>query len=395
VHSDPTAILREDYQPCLDYIEAYWSKIIYSHPKNIRTQIGLPHPFVAPSSDIFTNDQFYWDSYFTIIGLVRCGRTELAKGMIQNFLYLYKQFGIIPMRNRFYNLGGSQPPFLTSMINEVFAVTQDKRWMTRAMLVAEQELHGYWLNRSLTEVHNVFRGLSRYCDHHITHTGAEHESGWDMTSRFRDKCLDYLPIDLNSMLFKYESDLAEFYGEIDQPESRNDYLRRCEKRRRMMNSTMWNPDVGFFFDYDYRRKRQSLFWSVAGFYPLWAKLATKAQALEVVRNLASFEYPGGIANTQPSGLDEEFKQHDFPNGWPQQQYIVVSGLLNYGFETEARRIAKKFLDLNKRMLETTGCLWEKYDVVNCAPGIPDRYQTQRGFAWTNAVFLYFIERFAS
>lgn len=392
---ESTEILLSDYTECLEYIEQYWEKITFHHPKNIRTQIGLPHRFIAPSSGIFTNDQFYWDSYFTIVGLVRCGRVELAKGMIDNFLFLFKRFGIIPMRNRYYNLGGSQPPFLTSMIEEVFRVTRDKRWRTRAMLIAERELNMYWTNRSLTEVHNVYRGLSRYCDHHITQQGAEHESGWDMTSRFRDRCLNYLPVDLNSMLFKYELDLALFNYDIEQPQHHAAYLELCQARAETMFDLMWNPEVGFFFDYDYRQKRRSEFWSVAGFYPLWAKLATPEQARELVRNLGVFEYAGGIANTQPGGLDDEFKQHDYPNGWPQQHYIIVSGLLNYGYVEEARRIAKKYLDLNKKLLLETGHLWEKYDVVHCKPGISDRYDTQTGFAWTNAVFIYMISQFAS
>ncbi|MCH8020390.1 hypothetical protein IH785_11060 [candidate division KSB1 bacterium] len=73
------------------------------------------------------------------------------------------------------------------------------------------ELKNYWMGTK-KEIHLMFQGLSRYCDHYITHYTAEHESGWDMTSRFNERCLDYLPIDLNSCLYKYEIDLAETYN---------------------------------------------------------------------------------------------------------------------------------------------------------------------------------------
>jgi alpha,alpha-trehalase len=157
---------------------------------------------------------------------------------------------------------------------------------------------------------------------------------------------------------------------------------------------MWNFEKGFFFDYNYHHKRQSRLYSVAGFYPLWAKMATHTQAKKVLENLKRFEHQGGIVNTLPIGLDPEFKQHDYPNGWPQQQWIVIRGLMNYGFEEDARRVAKKYLELNKKMLKETKRLWEKYDVVNGTVGKSDRYRTQAGFSWTNAIFIRLIDLFA-
>src|SRR5947209_16345390 len=123
------AIDPADYKDCLRYIEKYWSAITCLHPEDKFTHLGLPNPFICPNDGIYKDDQFYWDSYFTIVGLVKCGRAELAKGMIENFIFLQKRFNIIPMRNRYYNLGISQMPFLTSMIKEVFAIIPDKKWM--------------------------------------------------------------------------------------------------------------------------------------------------------------------------------------------------------------------------------------------------------------------------
>ena len=118
---DPNAIRAKDYKDCLNYIEKYWKKITCYYPHDQFTHFGLPNKFISPNDGIYKNDQFYWDSYFTILGLVRCGRAELAKGMIDNFLSMQKRFNIIPMRNRYYNLGSSQVPFLTSMAREVYS----------------------------------------------------------------------------------------------------------------------------------------------------------------------------------------------------------------------------------------------------------------------------------
>lgn len=383
----------KDYKTCLDYIEKTWKKITFYHPQDKFRHLGLPNKFISPNTHIYKNDQFYWDSYFIILGLVKCGREEMAKGMVDNFIYLFKRFGIIPMRNRFYNLGSSQMPFLTSMTKEIYAVTGDKRWYVKVMKIAEEELHKYWMNKSLTETHIVHKGLSRYCDHFITHLAAEHESGWDMTSRFHNQCLDYLPIDLNCALYKYETDLAEYYKSKRNIKKSDIYIHQSEQRRKTVNKLMWNLKNGFYFDYNYKLKKQSTFYSIAGFYPLWAKMATYTQAKKVADAIAKFEKDGGLTNTLNSNLADEFRQHDYPNGWPHQQWIVIKGLMNYGFEDTAKRIAKKYLDLNKALFLKTGKMWEKHDVVNMDIGKPDRYETQEGFGWTNAVFLRLIDKF--
>ncbi len=392
---DSEIILKKDYKECLKYIEKYWKQIICHYPQDKFKNFGLPNKFVSPNHDIYLNDQFYWDSYFIILGLVKCGREELAKGIVDNFIFMQKRFNIIPMRNRFYNLGSSQPPFLTSMAKEIYEVTNDKRWFSVAMKAAETELKTYWMNKSLTEIHIVYEGLSRYCDHYITHLAAEHESGWDMTSRFKNHCLYYLPVDLNSMLYKYEVDLASYYERTNNRKMNTYYVLQSEKRRRKMNKLMWNFDKGFYFDYEYKHQKQSTFYSVAGFYPLWAKMATYTQARKIADNLKRFEYDGGISNTQSKGINKDARQHDHPNGWPHQQYIVIMGLMNYGFQKDAVRLAKKFLDMNNKIYKETGMLWEKYNVVTQTIGDSERYPTQSGFGWTNAVFLRLIDKFGT
>lgn len=388
-----TIIKKADYADCLVYLEDYWKHLICFHPKDRFINLGLPHEYVVPSSGIYNRDQFYWDSYFIITGLVKSNRTKLAKGMVDNLVYLFEKFKIIPMRNRFYNLGISQIPFFTSMVQEVFEVDKNKRWLKKMTRIAEEELEQYWMNPDLTEKHFVYKGLSRYCDHYITHLGAEHESGWDMTSRFNNHALNYLPVDLNACLFKYEVDISRNHKLLKNEEKELFFQQSASKRKKMISQLMWNEKKGFFFDYIYKLKRQSNFYSLAGFYPLWAKMATLDQASRVRDQLYLFEYRGGLANSQSMPLSDEFKQHDYPNGWPQQHWIVIKGLMNYGYMEDARRIAKKWLDMNKKVFQKTGEFWEKYNVVKCKIGEnnADRYLTQSGFGWTNAVFIRLIE----
>lgn len=387
---------KKEYGDCLRYIQNYWKRVICYHPKDQQLHLGLPYRYVAPNCSIFKNDQFYWDSYFIILGLVKSKQITLAKGIVDNFCFMFGRFGIIPMRNRYYNLGTSQIPFLTSMAREIFDISKDKTWLKKIMKIAEQELQKYWMNPELTEKHIVYKGLSRYCDHYITHLGSEHESGWDMTSRFNDRCLDYLPVDLNSALYKYEKDMSDVYHLLKYYSKHKYYKERAKKRKKQIVSLMWNKKMKFFFDYNYHKNQQGSFYSVAGFYPLWAKLATPKQA-KLIRDhaLSVFECEGGIANTQSEGLSEDIKQHDYPNGWPNQQWIVIQGLLNYGFKEDARRIAIKWLDMNAEIFKETGLFWEKYNVVTKETGVfnINRYPTQSGFAWTNAIFVRLTKEF--
>ncbi len=372
------------YKKVVEYIEKYWEEITFFLPEDKGIHIGLPNAFISPSKEIFAYDQFYWDSYFTLVGLVRSKHIDLARGMVENLAYLFNRFNIIPSRNRYYNLGISQPPFLTSMIKEIYRIKKDEEWLKRMADVAERELLHYWADDTRAERHKIYKGLSRYVDHYITHLTAEHESGWDMTSRFGGKCLDYLPIDLNCCLYKYEIDLAEFYKILNDEEKNTFYLELSEKRKEAINELMWSPSSKFFFDYNYVEKKQSDFYSLAGFYPVWSRMANKEQAELMKEMLSLFETECGLVNTQRV---QKGYQWDWPNGWANQHWIVIRGLQKYGFRKDAKRIAKKWLDLNTRIFEETGKMWERYDVVNCNRAKEERYPLQEGFGWTNGVFL--------
>jgi len=388
--------MTEQYDYCIKYLNKQWNSLTFYFPKDKGIYIGLPNKFIAPTSKdgIFAGDSFYWDSYFIILGLLASKKLSLAKGIVENFSYLQKRFGIIPSRNRFLNLGISQPPFLSSMILEIFECTKDKKWLKKFSEVVEKELTTYWLNSKSAEKHLVYSGLSRYCDHYINHITAEHESGWDMTSRFYNKCLDYLPVDLNSLLYKYEKDLSKIHKILGDKKKERKYLKQAEFRKEKINKLMWNERKGFFFDYDYNKKKQSVFYSLAGFYPLWTGLASNSQAKKCRDKLKKFECEYGLVNTQKV-VSKEFKQWDYPNGWANQQWLVVKGLLNYGFEEDAERLAKKWLDLNKIVFDKTGKFWEKYDVVSGKVGKEGRYSNQTGFGWTNAVFIKLANEFKS
>jgi len=102
----------------------------------------LPHQYVVPGGRF--NEMYGWDSYFIVRGLLRDGRVDMAKNMVENFLFEIEHYGTILNANRSYYLSRSQPPFLTSMILAVHeaqkaAGHEDQKWLERAYRYAAKD----------------------------------------------------------------------------------------------------------------------------------------------------------------------------------------------------------------------------------------------------------------
>jgi alpha,alpha-trehalase len=376
-----------------DSLANNWNNFTKFNPEDKGSLIGLPNPYVVPDSKRY-NEMYYWDSYFVIIGLLDSDRFKLAKGMVDNLLYLMQRFGFIPNANRTYRLTRSQPPYLTSMIKEVFQISDDKKWLERAFVIAKKEYLNVWCSSPRkTKI-----GLSRYYDKRGENVWAEHESGWDHTPRFEDRATEICPVDLNCNLFKYETDFAFFSSVLDKEDEAKKWEKKAEQRKKLINKYMWSQRNGLFYDYDFVHKTKMKVKTLAAYYPLWSRLADAEQAEKLRNNLKLFEQRWGLATCDRAyGLKDgqwDGKQWDYPNGWPPLHWIVIKGLKNYHFDADAKRIAHKWMNLCIRIYNKTGEFWEKYDVVNGEIGLDDKlYITLSGFGWTDAVFIALAKEF--
>ncbi len=387
-----------DIRPALEYIEQYWPKLVKQQPTDNGTLIGLPYPYVVPAVGMTKHfsfeEQHYWDTYFIALGLIGPQHQELVEGMLENLMYLLKRFGLIPNASRMYMTSRSQPPILTSYIFLVYERYQKPlEWLLERIELAKQEYYNVWMGDRHPNWHLVHKGLSRYYDINVLHDLAEAESGWDMTTRFERKCLDFLPVDLNALLYKYERDFAwaaELAGNKKEAEQ---WLKAAARRKSAMDKCMWGKLRGFYFDYNYQKEEQGSVWSLAAYYTMWSGMATKEQAARMVENLSKFEVKGGLATTMRSMVDFSMfgslkTQWTRPNGWAPLHLITIEGLRKYGYHKDARRIALKWLKTNLDWYERHGEFLEKYNVVqpNKKPqeGV---YPSQTGFGWTNAVFV--------
>ncbi len=413
-------------------------------------------PFVVPGGRF--NEMYGWDSYFEALGLLTDGRVDLAKAMVENFVYEIRHYGQILNANRSYYLTRSQPPFLTSMalaVYEHFPNNQESRnWLAEVFRIAIREYHTVWMNRErLTET-----GLSRYYGYglgitpetevghydavlapyaeragmdvreyaqamiageieepelveYFLHDRAVRESGHDTSYRLENRAAHLNTVDLNSLLYKYEIDIAETIEKLfDDALPMEDgsversavWRKRARERRELMNRLLWNEAQGMYFDYDFVEKQQTGYQSATTFYPLWAKLASPEQAERLLKKaLPLFEAPGGIvASTLASRgkitPERPPKQWDYPNGWAPHQMLIWQGLLNYGYQAEAQRLTYRWLDMiTRNAADYNGTIPEKYDVVNRTHkvfaeygnvGTEFDYITREGFGWMNASY---------
>lgn len=395
-----------DVQPALNYINDYWERLKRFHPKDEGNLIGLPHPFIVPSfeagHEFDYNELYYWDSYFMMQGLLTPDNKDLNVGILDNLIYLFERFKIIPNASRLYLTSRSQPPLLTSFIWNIYETYDlDKKWLARKMKVAEAEYQTVWMGTQKPNARRIHRNLSRYYDFNYLNDIAETESGWDMTPRFNRKALDYLPIDLQALLYKYEMDFAKYHEAIDDKTTAKDWKAKAHARKKTVNELMWNNVRGLYFDYNYVKKRRGTVSSLAAYYAMWANMASKEQAQRLVKSLRKFEQEGGLATTDAlplakfvPGVTMVPTQWAYPNGWAPLHFIVIEGLENYGYHQDARRIALKWLKTNLDWFNKHGVFLEKYNVVDPKqPPEKGLYPSQTGFGWTNSVFVHLCNKY--
>jgi len=215
------------------------------------------------------------------------------------------------------------------------------------------------------------------------------ESGFDVSFRFGafgSATHHYAPVCLNSLLYKTEKDLEQISVWLGRADDAKKWNKRAEDRKKLITHYLWNDEQGLFFDFNFLTKRISKYQYASTFYPLWAGVATPAQAKAVAANLKVFERPGGV----PMSTDETGAQWDLPYGWGNIEMVVIAGLRRYGYNADADRVSYEFLSTVAENFRRDGNIREKYNVVtrSSEAHVELGYEMNVvGFGWTNAAFL--------
>src|SRR3989475_349404 len=392
--------------------------------------IPLPNAYVVPGGRF--REVYYWDSYFTMLGLIESGRTDLVRNMLDNFAYLVQTVGRIPNGNRTYYLSRSQPPFFAAMVG-LYARATDT---TKALpyLEALEAEHAFWMNgaerlapgagQAYRRVVRLREGgplLNRYWDdlpqprpeayrpdYEIAQTlpearresfyrnvKATAESGWDFSSRWmRDpkdlrtlETTELIPVDLNSLLYHAERTIAALRalrGRAGDADVARQFAQAAEDRRRALLAAGYDPAGGFFYDVRWRNgERVTDRPTLAAASPLYFGLATAEQGRAVAARLErELLKPGGFVTT----LIASGQQWDAPNGWPPLEWLTIEGVRRYGRSDLADAARDRWLALNRRTYRSTGRMTEKYDVADLTRRAGGGgYATQGRVGWANCV----------
>jgi alpha,alpha-trehalase len=411
----------------LDYVDSLWPVLQQTETSvpAYSTLQPLPYPYVVPGGRF--REVYYWDSYFTMLGLEEEGRDETTVAMLKDFAFEIDRYSHIPNGNRSYYLSRSQPPFFSLMVNLIaerdgvgtlltYLPELQKEWdywMEGARQVRPGGAYGhvvrladgtllnrYWDARaaprdeSYKEDVQTASRTNRAAEDVYRDLRAAAESGWDFSSRWladgrtlptvRTRSL--LPVDLNSLLVNLERTLAHAYllkGDIVQATA---YTHRAAERDAAIRRLMWDARAGAFTDYLWHEGKTTGNLTAATLYPLFLEVASVDQAKTIAATVEGRLLDiGGLATT----LVNSGQQWDEPNGWAPLQWIAVVGLRKYGFQPLAKEIATRWVRKNIAGYRQAAKLVEKYNVTTTGgdEGGGGEYATQIGFGWTNGVLV--------
>jgi alpha,alpha-trehalase len=406
------------------HIDGLWDRLTRASTTQpaYSSLLAMPEPYVVPGGRF--REMYYWDSYFTMLGLATSGRHDLVDGMVHDFAYLIDTYGHVPNGARTYYLSRSQPPFFFAMVGlvspqepgEAFAayLPQLRReyafWMagerglragtSHRRVVALPDgsvLNRFWDDRdtprdeSYREDTELARTSHRPASRLFRDIRAAAESGWDFGSRwFADghtratmDTTEIVPVDLNSLLFGLENAIRAGCGRRGDKACALEFERRAAARRSSIDRYLWDAPKGAYLDYRWTKRTRMPLVSAATLYPLFVSLASKSQAAAVAKITAAELLKGGgiVTTTLETG-----QQWDSPNGWAPLQWIAISGLRDYGQAPLAASIACRWMASVNGVYLQSGKLVEKYDVVTTGrSGGGGEYPLQDGFGWTNGV----------
>ncbi|HND88263.1 MAG TPA: alpha,alpha-trehalase TreF, partial [Saprospiraceae bacterium] len=406
------------------HIEALWPALTRQPdaPK-YSSLLPLPHPYVVPGGRF--REVYYWDSYFTLLGLRASGRIDLMRHMVDNFAFLIGQLGFMPNGNRAYYLSRSQPPFFALMVGLLAEAQGQAVW--DSYLPALQREYAFWMSGStllrprLSTHRRAVRMsdgslLNRYWDdldtprpesyredvelaHSVDRPASQlyrelraaAESGWDFSSRWFGgeglgslRTTELIPVDLNCLLWYMEKKIADTYEAQSQEEMAERYYAAASQRADAIRLYCWHEEAGFYCDHEIKTGDCSPHLTLAGVFPLFFELAPLVHAERVAQTLREkFLQSGGLSTT----LLYSGQQWDAPNGWAPLQWICEQGLLRYGYADLAHDIRQRWLGRCREVYAHTGKMMEKYDVYGGGgAGGGGEYPNQDGFGWTNGVF---------
>lgn len=413
-----------------EHVRTLWPMLIRQPvvPKPGSSALAMPEPFVVPGGRF--REMYYWDSYFTMLGLAVDDQQPLIESMIADFVAVIDRYGHIPNGMRTYYLSRSQPPFFALMLD----LSKDRDPARAAQrLAALRKEHAYWMKGAscvdaagaCERVVRMPDGtlLNRYWDDKDTprdesyaedvasaakaggspaktyrHLRAGAESGWDFSARWLAdpqvlasiRTTDIVPIDLNSLMLAMEERIATRCRAANDLPCVQEYTTLVARRKAGINRYLWVARERRYADWDRIAKRPTAVISAATLYPLFVGASSPSQAKAVAGTVRKTLLANGGLRTTPLRTGQQW---DSPNGWAPLQWVAIEGLARNGEGDLARDIARRWMGTVTAAYSETGKMLEKYDAEERRPGGGGEYPLQDGFGWTNGVASAILDRY--
>lgn len=437
-------IRNTQYREWATRLNAIWktlarkiSEDVRDHPER-HSLIYVNHTFIAPGGRF--REFYYWDSFWICQGLLHCDMHDTARGLIENFAQMVKNYGFVPNGGRVYYLMRSQPPLLIPMVQEYYRFTKDLDFLKKMLPILDMEF-SYWRNHKTV---NLKKGARTYkLAHYVVSDEAPRpesykedyrlaqqlpeaqrgalynnlkaaaESGWDFSYRWciaensnaslgllNVSTADILPADLNALLQQNARYLSDAYNTLGNRAKSLYYRKIAFEIQNAIEDVLWNNEKGTWCDYDMRNNKQRCSFYPSNITPLYTRSFDPKKkdyyakrSLEYLKKQNIEAYLGGT----PTSLDYTGEQWDFPNAWPPLQSFLVEGLYNTGVKEAmefAEELASRWLSSNYIGFVDSGKMFEKYNaVVPGEGGGGGEYNVQEGFGWTNGIIYQFLQMF--
>ncbi len=381
-----------------EQIRRWWDEdLVTADETEVRADpnaLYLPEPYASGGGRVgpaWYRSMFAWDTWFSNLALLVHDRTDLVRGHVVNYVSMVERLGFMPNANQAALRTRSQTPVFPDGILRHLRATGDTPLLHRAYAALVTEYTGYWC----ADHHSTPSGLATNADLGDPaldpRLAAEAETGLDWTPIYDGDVRRVAPLITNCALVRYAEVLAELAALLGEDEEAARWRTEAGTRAALVRELCWDEEAGFFFDYDHVSGRRLPHWSLCGFWPLWAGVATPEQARRTAGALERFRHPHGLTTTDRAiasphpGMGDGDVQWMYPAGWAPLIVVTVWGLDRYGLRQEAYAAAEGFVELMTRHFHETGELYEKYNVVSGGLALPnERYGTIRLHGWTSA-----------
>ena len=398
---------------------------IYKEMKGMYREAGgaLKLPFLAPGSNQYLDMLWDWDSWLSDVALrqilLENGSGKDSKealkyeqGCVLNSLSYGGMDGWIPIwierdapsREEMLN---TRNPWKSNMHKPTLA-------QHAAFIVKNMNGDAEWLRDN-------FYYLQAFVDNYLNFhrnkaTGLMYWETDEAIGVDNDPSTFYRPnessgsIFLNALMYKELLAMNYLAGCLNLPDIAQYYEKEANKLLENIREHCWDPRDGFYYSvdlnllpvvkpnmdslqpgklylhtgqprtYDCLIQRLSV-WS--GFMAMWANIATPEQAKIIVQkqfhDTTSYNAPAGIRSLSPLEKMYDCRASGNPSSWLgpvwiNVNYLVFRGLINYGYNDEAKELAEKTILLLGKDFERFGALHEYYLPDNGEPVLNKGFQ---------------------